>query len=86
MYAAVGIDLGSQNCVISAFNKTGLEVLTNDLSNRATPTVISFTNKQRLIGESGLTKLCTNYNNTIQYSSRFFGLQENSLYLEEENK
>ena len=84
MSGAIGIDLGSQKCVIAAVNRGGIEILINDLSNRATPSVVGFTNKQRSLGESGYSKLSTNSRNTILFPTRFLGLRSDSSYLEEE--
>jgi heat shock 70kDa protein 4 len=86
MSGAIGIDLGSQTCVIAAVNKGGIDVLTNDLSNRATPSVVGFTDKQRSLGESGYSKLSTNFRNTVLYPTRFIGLSPSSPNLEEEKK
>ena len=86
MSVAIGIDFGSQNCVIAAVNRGGIEVLTNDLSNRATPSVAGFTNRQRSLGEAGYSKLGTNFRNTILFPTRFLGLSSNSSYIAEERK
>ena len=82
MSGAIGIDLGSQTCVIAAVNKGGIDVLINDLSNRSTPSVVGFTDKQRSIGESGYSKLSTNFRNTVLFPTRFLGLASNSPYLD----
>lgn len=76
--SAVGIDLGSRNIVLSTIRGGTIECLTNDLSNRLTPTYVSFGNNQRFIGESGFTKVNANFRNTIPYSPRLLGLQANS--------
>ena len=86
MSGAIGIDLGSQSCVIAAVVRGGVEVLINDLSNRAIPSVIGFTNKQRSLGESGYSKLSTNFKNTILFPTRFLGLRSDSCYINEEQK
>ncbi|OMJ95964.1 hypothetical protein SteCoe_521 [Stentor coeruleus] len=86
MSGAIGIDLGSQNCVIGVVRLGGIDVLTNDLSNRATPSVVGFTPRQRFIGEAGYSKLSTNFRNTVLFPTRFLGLKSNSQYIEEEQK
>lgn len=81
---AVGIDLGSQYCVIAATKTGGVEILTNDLSNRLTPNIVSFGDKQRFIGEAGLSKLNTNFRNTVLFFNRFLGLSAEYPSLQQE--
>ncbi|CAG9327798.1 unnamed protein product [Blepharisma stoltei] len=83
---AIGIDLGSHSCVIAAVKGGGVEILTNDLSNRQTPSVVGFGDKQRFIGESGFSKLSTNFRNTVLFPTRFLGLSSNYQYLHDESK
>lgn len=49
--SVVGFDIGNENCVIAAVKQGGmLDVLLNDESKRETPTVVSFSEKQRFLG------------------------------------
>ncbi|CAG9313505.1 unnamed protein product [Blepharisma stoltei] len=84
--AAIGIDLGSHNVVISIVKGGGVEILTNDLSNRSTPAVVGFGDNQRFIGESGLSKLMTNFRNTVLFPTRFLGLNSSCQNLHNESK
>lgn len=84
MSGAIGISIGSQNIVIASASKCSIDVLTNDLSSKSTPSVVCFTPKQRLIGESGYTRLITNFKNTILSPTRFLGIKSNDHHLDKE--
>ena len=86
MSGAIGIDLGSKNSVIAVVKGGGIEVIMNDLSNRATPSVVGFTPKQRSNGEAGYSKISTNFRNTVLYPTRFLGFNPKRLDLQEELK
>lgn len=83
---AVGIDLGSHGTLLATVKSGGVEVLTNDLSNRSTPTIVSFGEKERFIGEAGFSKLNANFKNTVIASSRFLGLSPEYPRLNDETK
>ena len=86
MSGAIGIDLGSKNSVIAVVKSGGIEVIMNDFSSRATPSVVGFTPKQRTSGEAGFSKLSTNFRNTVMYPTRFLGFDTRRQNLDEERK
>ena len=86
MSGAIGIDLGSKNSVIAVVKSGGIEVIMNGFSNRATPSVVGFTPKQRISGEAGFSKLSTNFRNTVMYPTRFLGFDSRRQNLDEEKK
>lgn len=50
--AAIGIDWGTNHCVVAKRNDTGsVEVCVNGMSNRSTPTMLGFERNQVLVGE-----------------------------------
>ena len=83
---AVGIDLGSHGTLLATVKSGGVEVLTNDLSNRSTPTIVSFGEKERFLGEAGFSKLNANFKNTVLASPRFLGLSPEYPRLNDETK
>lgn len=63
--SVIGIDLGFQTSTVAAPNSGGIEVLLNEYSQRATKSWISFTEKNRELGDAGHQKAVTNFKNTI---------------------
>jgi heat shock protein 4 len=50
--SVVGIDLGNLNTVVAVARNRGIDVIVNEASNRATPSLVSFGEKQRFLGEA----------------------------------
>ncbi|KAJ1552932.1 adenyl-nucleotide exchange factor sse1, partial [Cladochytrium tenue] len=71
--SVVGIDLGCQSSVVAVARNRGVDVVTNDVSNRATPTLVSFGDKRRFTGESAKTQEVSNYANTVSSLKRLLG-------------
>lgn len=71
--SVVGIDFGTQYCSIAAAQKGGVDVLTNEVSSRQTSCMVGFGEKERAIGESGLTQFQRNLQNTVTNVKRVLG-------------
>ncbi|KAJ9125953.1 hypothetical protein QFC24_002738 [Naganishia onofrii] len=71
--AVVGIDLGNLASKIGVARRRGIDVIANEVSNLATPSLVSFTPRQRLIGESAKTAETSNFKNTIGSLKRLIG-------------
>lgn len=74
MSTPFGIDLGNNNSVIAVARNRGIDVVVNEVSNRATPTIIGFGMKNRAIGETGKTQEVSNIKNTVTGIKRILGL------------
>jgi heat shock protein 4 len=84
---ALGIDIGSQKTVLTKIAKGGVEIVLSDSSNRATPSIIGYTAEERLIGDSAVNQMKKNFKNTMQFFTRFIGLNADCKdQLEEEKK
>lgn len=84
---ALGIDIGSQKTVLTKIAKGGVEIVLSDSSNRSTPSIIGYTAEERLIGDSAINQWKKNFKNTMQFFSRFVGLNTDCKeQLEEEKK
>ncbi|KAI8890796.1 heat shock protein 70 [Backusella circina FSU 941] len=71
--SVVGIDLGNLQTVIAVARNRGIDVICNEVSNRATPTIVSFGPKQRFLGEAAKTQEISNFKNTIVSLKRLAG-------------
>ncbi|TPX30588.1 hypothetical protein SmJEL517_g05873 [Synchytrium microbalum] len=71
--SVVGIDFGNQNTVVAVARNRGIDVIVNEVSNRATPSLVSFGEKQRYLGESAKTQEIGNFKNTVGCLKRLIG-------------
>ncbi|CCL98188.1 uncharacterized protein FIBRA_00182 [Fibroporia radiculosa] len=71
--AVVGIDLGALHSKIGVARHRGIDIIVNEVSNRATPSLVSFGPKQRAIGEAAKTLETSNFRNTIGSLKRLIG-------------
>lgn len=69
----LGIDLGTSYCCSSIYRNGKVEVITNAVGNRTTPSYISFTDTEKLIGESAKNNTGMNPNNTVFDIKRLIG-------------
>ena len=53
--------------------RRGIDVIANEVSNLATPSLVSFTPRQRMIGEPAKTGETSNFKNTIGSLKRLIG-------------
>ncbi|KAI8610468.1 Hsp70 protein-domain-containing protein [Chytriomyces sp. MP71] len=71
--SVVGIDFGNLNTVVAVARNRGIDVITNEVSNRATPSLVSFGEKQRYLGESAKTQEISNFKSTVGGIKRLLG-------------
>ncbi|KAL1599026.1 adenyl-nucleotide exchange factor sse1 [Nothophoma quercina] len=71
--SVVGIDLGTLNSVIAVARNRGVDVIANEVSNRATPALVGFGPKSRYIGESAKNQEISNLKNTVSSFVRLAG-------------
>ena len=71
--SVVGFDIGNLNTVIAVARNRGVDVICNEVSNRATPSLASFGAKQRYLGEQAKTQEVSNYKNTVGSLKRLLG-------------
>ncbi|KAL4201206.1 hypothetical protein AMTRI_Chr02g257460 [Amborella trichopoda] len=78
--SVVGFDIGDENCVVAVAKQRGIEVVLNDESKRETPAIVSFGEKQRFLGSSGLASATMNPKSTVSQIKRLIGRKFNCPY------
>lgn len=71
--SVVGVDFGTLHSKIGVARNRGIDIIANEVSNRATPSLVAFGPKQRSIGESAKTQETSNFKNTIGSLKRLIG-------------
>lgn len=71
--SVVGVDFGSLNTVVAVARNRGVDVITNEVSNRATPSLVGFGPKSRYLGEPAKTQEISNLKNTVGCLKRLVG-------------
>ncbi|XP_077967283.1 heat shock cognate 71 kDa protein-like [Styela clava] len=70
---AIGIDLGTTNSCVAVFRNGRAEIIANDLGNRVTPSYVSFTGNERLVGEAAKEEATEYFENTLYQIKRLIG-------------
>ena len=89
----IGIDLGTTNSCIAFWRQTGdkenafqLELVVNETGGRITPSVVSFTKKERIVGQNAKEQIAKNAENTIYDVKRLIGRKFNDPCVQEDMK
>lgn len=69
----IGVDLGTGYSVVGVFRHGRVDIIANESGNRTTPSMVSFTDEERLVGESAKNAAIMNPTNTIYEAKRFIG-------------
>ncbi|KAI0699889.1 heat shock protein 70 [Cerioporus squamosus] len=71
--SVVGIDFGALHSKIGVARHRGIDIIVNEVSNRQTPSLVSFGPRQRSIGEPAKTLEISNFKNTVGSLKRLLG-------------
>ncbi|SCW03654.1 LAFE_0G15236g1_1 [Lachancea fermentati] len=74
MSTPFGLDLGNNNSVLAVARNRGIDIVVNEVSNRSTPSLVGFGQKNRFLGEAGKNKQTSNIKNTVDNLKRIVGL------------
>ncbi|MCB9831155.1 MAG: molecular chaperone DnaK [Planctomycetes bacterium] len=84
MAKIIGIDLGTTNSVVAVVEAGEPTVITNEVGNRTTPSVVAFTSSgEELVGLNAKRQAVTNPLNTIFSIKRFMGRRHSEVADEE---
>ena len=84
--SVVGIDFGAQSTKVGVARNKGIDIITNEVSNRSTPSLVGFGPKSRYLGESAKTQEISNLKNTVSSLKRLAGrsLSDPDIAIEQE--
>ncbi|ANB13914.1 adenyl-nucleotide exchange factor SSE2 [Sugiyamaella lignohabitans] len=86
MSTPFGIDFGNYSSVIGVARNRGIDVVVNEVSNRATPSLVGFGVKNRYLGEAARSNEISNLKNTVGSLKRILGRKSDDPALEIEKK
>src|SRR6056297_2842654 len=73
MSKVIGIDLGTTNSCVAIMDGTQPKVVENSEGARTTPSIVAFTDDERLVGQSAKRQAVTNPSNTLFAIKRLIG-------------
>lgn len=84
MSGVVGIDIGSADSIVAIVGKGMVDIVRNEVSERVTPSVVGFTHRNRLLGESAVSLIKSNYANTCRFPKLLIGKKLSDPDMEDE--
>ena len=83
---SVGIDLGTTYSCVGVMQHNNVEIISNDLGSRTTPSYVAFTETDRLIGFEAKSQGASNPTNTVYDAKRLIGRKYSDESVKEDMK
>ena len=82
----IGIDLGTTYSCVGVWQNDRVEIIASDVGNRTVPSWVSFTDEERLVGDSAKGVAAANVKNTVFDAKRIIGRQFDDPAVQKELK
>lgn len=82
----IGIDLGTTYSCVGIYKNGQVDIIVNEMGNRITPSVVAFTDEERLIGESAKNQASLIPQNTVYDVKRLIGRKYNEKTVQQDKK
>ena len=82
----IGIDLGTTYCCFGHWNNNKVEIITNHLGKRTTPSIVIFTENRPLVGEYSEGYTVQYSDSTVYDLKRFIGRQYEDSIIQEDKR
>ncbi|MBT0957645.1 molecular chaperone DnaK [Alphaproteobacteria bacterium KMM 3653] len=86
MAKVIGIDLGTTNSCVAIMDGSQPRVIENAEGARTTPSIVAFTEGERLVGQPAKRQAVTNPENTVFAVKRLIGRRSDDAHLEKDKK
>ncbi|WJY22481.1 molecular chaperone DnaK [Fontisubflavum oceani] len=86
MAKVIGIDLGTTNSCVAIMDGSQPRVIENSEGARTTPSIVGFTDNERLVGQAAKRQAVTNPDNTIFAVKRLIGRRVDDAEVEKDKK
>ena len=86
MAKVIGIDLGTTNSCVAIMDGAQPRVIENAEGARTTPSIVGFTDTERLVGQAAKRQAVTNPANTVYAVKRLIGRRVNDAEVEKDRK
>ena len=86
MAKVIGIDLGTTNSCVAIMDGSQPRVLENAEGARTTPSIVGFTDNERLVGQAAKRQAVTNPTNTVFAVKRLIGRRIDDAHVAKDKK
>ena len=86
MAKVIGIDLGTTNSCVAIMDGSQPRVIENSEGARTTPSIVGFTENERLVGQAAKRQAVTNPSNTVFAVKRLIGRRIDDVHLAKDKK